>query len=300
MPSILRYAARVKPTASRPTGRRKPRVAIVGAGSLASFLAPVLHDAGYRITEIVARTQTRSRAARHLAGKVNARAVVAGVPLRADLLWFAVPDREIRSAALEAAATIANIKFAFHSSGALTSRELDTLRRAGVAVASVHPLMTFVPRARPSLAGVPFALEGDKGAVSLARRIVQDLNAESFPIPARRKPAYHAWATMTSPLLVAYLVTLEEAAQHAGLTREAARRLSRPIVQQTFVNYARLGPAHSFSGPFIRGDASIISSHLSFLKRNRRAREVYAALGRMAVDRLPTKNRQVLARLLAK
>ncbi len=288
---------------------RKPSVAIVGAGRQATFLARALRDAGFNIAEIVTRDLPRSlRRARVLATKVGAQGVTAhSAALDADLLWFCVPDRAIRSAAslladhIVARALVhqkAIPRFALHSSGALSSRELDPLRRAGVAVASVHPLMTFVAGAHPSLRGVPFALEGDGAAMRVARRIVRQLGAESFSLPASRKAAYHAWATLTSPLLLAFLVTLEESARAAGLTREDARRKSLPIIKQTFANYSRLGPARSFSGPLIRGDAETVARHLSALKTHPGAREVYMALARAALRGLPVKNRDGLKRLL--
>jgi predicted short-subunit dehydrogenase-like oxidoreductase (DUF2520 family) len=300
---------------------RKPTIAIVGAGSLATFLAVALNDAGFTITEIVARDTPRSqRHARTLAAKVCAQTVTAhSAALDAALLWFCVPDREIRSAAsglignpaAHAAAhkksrvpgkatsrVPSKVRFAFHSSGALLSRELEPLRNAGIAVASVHPLMTFVAGAHPSLTGVPFALEGDAAATRLARQIVRELGGESFPLPAARKAAYHAWATMTSPLLLAFLVTLEEAARAAGLTRKDARRKSLPIIRQTLANYSGLGPAPSFSGPLVRGDADTVARHLAVLKEHPGPREVYVALARAALRGLPVKNRDGLSRLL--
>ena len=311
------------------TMTRKPPVAIVGAGSLATFLAPALHDAGFTITEIVARDSPRSRRrARALAAKVGARAVTAhSAALDATLLWFCVPDRAIRGAASVLAVSLAaraaahkkgrvpskvpskvpsrgpskvpsKVRFALHSSGALLSRELEPLRKAGAAVASVHPLMTFVAGAHPSLQGVPFAMEGDDAATRVARQIVSELGGENFSLPAARKAAYHAWATMTSPLLLAYLVTLEEAAQAAGLTPEQARRKSLPIITQTLANYSRLGPAQSFSGPLVRGDAETVARHLAVLKKHPGAREVYVALTRAAMRGLPVKNRDGLKRLL--
>lgn len=280
---------------------RKPRVAIVGAGSLASFLAPALHEAGYTITEIISRDLPRSRGiARRLAAKVGARAATAyTAALDAQLLWFCVPDCEIHTAAAsQANRGKRSVRLAFHSSGALTSRELEPLRKRGVAVASVHPLMTFVAGARPSLNSVPFAIEGDSMALRIARQVVRDLGGESFPIPASRKAAYHTWATMTSPLLLAFLVTLEDAAGMAGITRAEARRKSLPIIRQTLENYSRLGPASSFSGPIIRGDVETVARHLAVLKRNPIVRDAYVALARSAMHSLPTKNRNDLLRLL--
>ncbi|HMD16841.1 MAG TPA: DUF2520 domain-containing protein [Terriglobales bacterium] len=294
---------------SRKQITRKPTVAIVGAGRLATFLVVALHDAGFTISEIVARDSAGSRRhARSLAAKVGAKTkTVNSALLDATLLWFCVPDGEIQRAAAAMADQLAartavhkkhNLRFAFHSSGALLSRELDPLRKAGVAIASVHPLMTFVAGAQPSLTGVPFAIEGDGAAKRVARRIVHQLGGEIFSLPASRKAAYHAWATMTSPLLLAFLVTLEEAARAAGLTRQDARHKSLPIIRQTLANYSRLGPARSFSGPLVRGDAATVAKHLTVLKKYPGAREVYVVLARAALRGLPVKNREGLQRLL--
>ncbi|MGA8541144.1 MAG: Rossmann-like and DUF2520 domain-containing protein [Terriglobales bacterium] len=289
---------------------RPVTIAIVGAGSLASFLAVALRDGGFPVTEIIARDLPRSlRRAHGLARRVGAQAVAARfAALDADVLWFCVPDREIRRSAsfladhLLASALIGQkmiVRFALHSSGALSSRQLDPLRTAGVAVASAHPLMTFVAGAHPSLKDVPFAMEGDAVATRVARQIVRALGGKSFVLPASRKAAYHAWATLTSPLLLAFLVTLEEAARAAGLTREDARRKSLPIIRQTLENYSRLGPAQSFSGPLVRGDAETVAKHLAALKKHPGAREVYVALARAALRNLPVKNRAEMERLLA-
>jgi predicted short-subunit dehydrogenase-like oxidoreductase (DUF2520 family) len=293
---------------------RNPTVAIVGAGNLATSLALALNHAGFTITEIVARDSPGSRRrVRALAAKVGAHAVIANsAKLDATLLWLCVSDREIRAVASALADHLAARapakkktrsreipRFAFHSSGALLSRELSPLRRAGVAVASVHPLMTFVAGAHPSLKGVLFAIEGDDAATQVARRIVRQLGGESFSLQAARKAAYHAWATLTSPLFVAFLVTIEEAARAAGFTPQDARRKSLPIIRQTLANCARLGPSRSFSGPLIRGDAETVSKHLAVLRKHPGAREVYVALARAALRGLPVKNKDGLRKLLS-
>jgi predicted short-subunit dehydrogenase-like oxidoreductase (DUF2520 family) len=286
---------------------KKITVAIVGAGSLANFLAVALHAAGYAIREIIVRDSPKSRRrARSLAAKVGAKLVKANsAALDARLLWFCVPDREI----LSAASTLADhltagknskpgVRIAFHSSGALLSGELKSLRIAGIAIASVHPLMTFVAGAHSSLTDVPFAIEGDAAATGVARQVVRDLGGESFLLPASRKSAYHAWATLASPLFLAFLVTLEKAASAGGFTREDARHKSLPIIRQTLENYSRLGPAKSFSGPLIRGDVGTVAKHLSVFKQHPDAQEVYVALARAALSGLPVKKKKEFKRLL--
>jgi len=284
----------------------KRSVTLVGAGRLAGFLAPALVAAGYKISEIVAQPQGPSlRRARILARQVHARAATARTAaLDASVLWLAVPDGQICRAALELAQRTEalgqrhRLRFAFHSSGALASVELGPLRHAGLAVASVHPLMTFVGGPTPQLSGVPFAIEGDRTAVNLALAVVKKFGGEGFVLAPHFKPAYHAWATMTSPLLLAYLVTLERAARQAKLSRKQARRMALPILRQTLNHYIQVGSAKSFTGPFVRGDVATVEKHLSLLKRNPLVKSVYMALARVALDGLPVKNRARLISLL--
>jgi predicted short-subunit dehydrogenase-like oxidoreductase (DUF2520 family) len=278
---------------------QRPTIVIVGAGSLAHGLAPALCEAGYKISEIVSRRSPDSRT-RTLAAKCGAQATqFSKAKLEAQLVWLCVPDREIRLVARALAdRSVGKIKFAFHSSGALAAGELSSLKRHGIACASAHPLMTFVPGSAPGLKGVPFALEGDGAAVRVARQIVRALGGEPFVLLARRKAAYHAWATMTSPLLLAFLVTLEDAARAAGLKKENSRRMSLPIIRQTLANYSALGPDHSFSGPIIRGDTATVARHLAELKRVPTARKVYVELARAALRGLPSRSKNEQKKLL--
>jgi predicted short-subunit dehydrogenase-like oxidoreductase (DUF2520 family) len=283
-----------------PRMERKKRVVIVGAGRLGSALATSLHDAGFIIDAIVARAQAKSRKkAAALAQLVGARAVVDVTQIRADVVWFCVPDSHIASAAAALANKIPwQGKIALHSSGALTSDELSSLRSRGAAVASVHPLMTFVEASRPGLAGVAFAVEGDSQAVRVARKMVRQLGGRAYPIRKHDKAAYHAWGTFVSPLLTALLATTEQVARLAGVQATEARRRMIPILSQTLANYAELGAARGFSGPVIRGDVEIVKRHLRVLRASPAAREVYVALARAAVQYLPAKNRAALRRLL--
>jgi predicted short-subunit dehydrogenase-like oxidoreductase (DUF2520 family) len=281
---------------------RKPLIAIVGAGRLGKALAEELTRAGYSIAEIVSRNAAASkRKARDLARKVGARSSTNdNAQLDADLVWFCVPDRQIAQASLQLASIVDwKRKIALHSSGALASDELSALRLRGAAVASVHPMMTFVSGSVPSLKGVPFAVEGDAPAVLTARQIVRKLGGETFNIRKQHKPAYHAWGGFTSPLLVAALVTGERLARIAGQSTAEARQKMLPIVRQTIANYEALGPAGAFSGPIVRGDVEIVRKHLEVLQKVPEARDAYRALARAALKYLPARNRAKLKRALA-
>lgn len=279
----------------------KPRIAIVGAGNLGAALAVSLRRADYTIELVIARARGKSLGkAQRLAKEVAARAAVSPPPvMRADLVWFCVPDSEIERAAYSLAGKVKwKGRVAFHSSGALGSDELTVLSGHGAAVASVHPLMTFVRGSRPSLAGVPFAIEGDSAAVRVARGIVDKLGGHSYSIRKADKAAYHAWGTFASPLFTALLATTEQVAAAAGVNPKAARRRMIPILLQTLANYASFDASGAFSGPIVRGDVETVKRHLRVLGKVPDAREVYTALARAALRYLPAKNKNSLKQIL--
>lgn len=289
-----------------PGMRGRPRITIVGAGNLGAALAMSLHQAAYVIDQIVFRNGRASRRkATALAKKVGARAVdIAAAAIDADIVWFCVTDdaiaRGVRSLAQKAEW---KGRVALHSSGALSSDELAVLRGRGAHVASVHPMMTFVAGSSPtgsrrSLAGVPFAIEGDAPAVRTSRSIVKELGGKVYAIRRQDKVAYHAWGTFASPLLTALLAATEHVAAAAGVNRREAKRRMLPILQQTLANYAAVNAAGAFSGPIVRGDVETIRRHLRVLRKVPAAGEVYAALAMAAVRCLPGKRKRQVRELL--
>ena len=285
-----------------PSMTNKPAIAIVGPGRLGSALARELARAGYTIPEIVVREAAGARKAAALARSMRATvSTAANAGLDANVIWFCVPDQGIAPAARGLAPQARwKGRIAFHSSGALTSDELNALRKKGAAVASVHPLMTFAGGAAPSLKGVPFALEGDAVAVRAARKIVRKLGGDPFTIRKGDKVAYHAWGMFASPLLVALLMATEQVAGLTGLSGATARRKMLPIIRQTISNYAALGPAKTLTGPFVRGDAAIVRRHLLALGKIPNLQVVYEALAGATLRSLPPRQRRRLESTLRK
>jgi len=280
---------------------RSTSVALIGAGNLAHALGPALRAAGYRIESVASRSTAESKKrGASLAKKLNATSVrLEQAAPAADIIWLCHTDD-----ALSATARLLSRqpgwegRIVFHSSGALTSDVLVPLRQAGAHVASLHPMMTFVPGTTPRMKAVPFAVEGDRRAVAVARQIVKDLGAEVFEIRKQAKVLYHALGSFASPLVVATLVTAERVGRAAGLSRSQARKVMGPILQQTLRNYLERNAAAAFSGPIKRGDLETVRRHLRELKRVPLAAEVYRALVRSAARDLPAARKESLLRLL--
>src|SRR3954466_2475985 len=279
----------------------KPTITLIGAGNLAPAPGPALKAPGYQIDFVAAReTASSRRRAAMLARLLEARTLsLSDAGPSSDIVWICHTDDALaETATLLARKAGWSGKIVLHSSGALSSDVLAPLKRKGASTASLHPMMTFVPGATPRMEEVPFAVEGDARAVSVARRIVRDPGAESFAIKKAAKPLYHALGSFSSPMIVAALVTAERVGRSAGLTASQTRRVMAPILRQTLKNYAERGAAAAFSGPIKRGDINTVLRHLKELKRVPGASEVYRALVKSALMDLPAKNREALAKII--
>ncbi len=278
-------------------------VSIVGPGNLGTALALNLYRAGCEIRFLVVRSRKRVPSSTlKLARLVKAKVVTLGeTPLQTDLVWITVPDDAIAAVAGQLAELNGwGERTVFHSSGALTSDVLSALRENGARVASVHPGMTFVRRSLPDLEGVPFGVEGDPGAVRLAKEIVGKLGGSAHTIQKQNKVLYHAFDSFASPMVIALMTALEQVGRAAGIKPSELRTMAAPLLKQTLNNYLEHGVAAAFSGPLVRGDVATVRRHLAALQAVPEARAVYIGLAHAAVRFLPVKNRAKLQKLLYK
>jgi len=280
---------------------KRPTVTLIGAGSLAHALGPALKSAAYQIDAVVSHNTAASRKrAAALAKKLKTKSVLLDqVTPVSQIIWLCHTDDALpETARLLARRPGWENKIVLHSSGALTSDVLAPLQQAGAHAASLHPMMTFVPGTAPRLADVPFAVEGDRRAVTAAKLIARSLKAEIFEIKKEAKVLYHALGSFSSPMIVATLVTAERVGKAAGLTQKQLKAIMRPILLQTLQNYLERGPAAAFSGPIKRGDLNTIRRHLENLKEVPGAAEVYRALVNSALTDLPSTHAKELRALI--
>ena len=277
-------------------------VAIVGTGNVARVLALALLNSGVRVSEIVTRDASESKKqGEKLARYVMARATtVNDAKLDAKIVWFCVSDGAIADVAAHLAKLPVNWKrkMVLHASGALTSSELEVLKKKGASVASVHPMNTFLPTSSPDLQGTPFGVEGDVAAMRAGKRIAKRISggAPVFEIKAQDKVLYHAIGSFTSPLTISTLNVAERIAGSIGISEP--RVLMGAILRRTIENFIANGSVAAFSGPIRRGDSATLRKHLAALSKVPGAREAYVALARNAIDHLPTKDQAEMRELL--
>ena len=276
-------------------------LAILGAGRVGRALGRLLHERGWRVLVVAARSESTARKA--------AKFIRAGRPfegithhaLAAKTILLSVPDDAIP----EIAAELARIggqqlrgKIVLHTSGACDAGTLEAVRAFGASAASMHPLQTFNGVSVPPLEGKIFAIEGDAAAVRVARSIARSLGGIPVNITAEKKPLYHAAGAFAAGLVLA----LEEAGvqmlRTSGLPQREALQALLSLSRQVLEHYEKLGPHKAWTGPLSRGDYGVVAAneeaianyHPEFL-------EAYVAVSRLSAHVLAADPAAVLGHL---
>ncbi|HEX9155732.1 MAG TPA: Rossmann-like and DUF2520 domain-containing protein [Nitrospira sp.] len=254
----------------RPDHSRDLHVAIIGGGRVGQTLGRLLSDRGYVIDSVVCRASRSARAARRFtrARRASSRITLDLFP-SAQIVFITTPDARIAPTArlLSRLAVDWKNKIIFHTSGALSSRELATLSAKGARVASLHPLQTFPSPAEgvKRVKGIFYSFEGDPGTEGMARKLVRALGGRLVKISARDKPLYHCAGTFACGGLLALLSVAYELYGKMGIHEETARAMLKPMVDATVEVAQNSAFRKIITGPISRGDGATIAGHLQAL-----------------------------------
>ena len=301
--------ARKKKSITRRPGKKeskKRRLAIIGAGRLGTAVGRALCGLGYSVEVVVAEHESSARrAAKQLAaGKrwLTAAQLIRPSPSqcklleKSELFLIATADDAIPRVAERLAMLLRSLplktrsrkRVALHTSGAIPSSVLQPLAAAGLAIGSLHPLVSVSDPAFRSenFRQVFFCVEGDDFAARLARSVVRDLGGKSFTIDPKARTLYHAAAVMASGHMAALFDIAAEMLSRCGLSRPEARKALLPLMRSTLENLSQQDTALALTGPFARGDVITIKNHLAAIRSRhmRQALEAYLLLGERSIS----------------
>jgi predicted short-subunit dehydrogenase-like oxidoreductase (DUF2520 family) len=247
----------------------KRSLSIVGAGRVGRTLGRRLHRLGWRIGAVVTRSEATSRiAVREIgAGKPYSRLVPE--ILDSNVILLTTPDGALGGVAGALAKfdeTKLRGKIVLHTSGALDRTVLAPLARRGASTGSLHPMQTFTGRGAPELEKVIFAVEGDRSAAMVARKIARSFGGVPVTINSKNKPAYHAAGALVAGHGLGLIEAATQVLLKLGFSRGDAMRALLPLMRQTLDNFERLGPRESWTGPVSRGDFATVAKHTKALR----------------------------------
>jgi len=278
------------------THRKTFPITIIGAGAVGCALALSLHKKQYFIRSVFSKSGT---SARLLGKKVGAaQSGTFSSQSRGNGIFFiAVPDDEIKNVVHRLLHRQNDFygSIVFHTSGALSSEVFLPLKKRGASVGSFHPLQTF-PKSKirsVNLRDIFVAVEGDRKAVAVGKRIARRIGAHPFVLSSRQKVLYHIAAVFGSNYFVTLLSVVEELGLRIGVSQRKIVAMIEPLILQSLKNVRTWSASSALTGPIARGDIRTVGKHRSVLKTEKlnHISELYAALAK-ATTRLASKKKK--------
>lgn len=267
----------------------KKSVSIIGAGRLGGALAIALEKRGYKIVNLVSRS---AESAKILSEKLSSAPEICSIENLfesnpSEVVFITTPDPEIEKTAENLSRLkerAAEQTVFLHTSGALSSEILVSLRKINAKVGSMHPLVSVSDAfiGAEKFRGAFFCLEGDAEVVEVSKKIVADLEGNSFSIPTAQKSLYHAAAVICAGHMVALFDLAAETLSDCGLEKAEARKILLPLVRSTIENLQKQTPASALTGTFARADLATMQRHLESLQ-NKSALPIYVELGKRSL-----------------
>lgn len=246
------------------------RTVVIGAGNVASHLAPALEASG--AIEVEAVWSRTVRHAEELAAQLrNAAAVTEldSLPTDAGLYLMSVADDAVSRIA--SGFKGGHDAVWLHTSGSVEASVLSAVTpHYGV----LYPLQTFTRGAALDLSKVPFFIEGaDEQTFLVARRLADAVSTRVYEADSALRSRMHVAAVFACNF-TNYLWSVADdlLKEHDGLDIT----LLGPLLEETIRKSLAIGPLAAQTGPARRGDRRVIDRHLDMLDSQRR--EIYEFL----------------------
>jgi len=231
------------------------QICLIGAGNLASQLAPALASKGHCFLQVFSRTED---SAQRLASVLQCESVVRPELIRtdADLYICALKDDALSQ-------VLSRIKFGkglvVHTAGSLPMNLLaEYTPNHGV----FYPLQSFSKQRQVDFSEVPFFIEAAfSESFETLRKLASCLSDKIIPADSEQRKQLHLSAVFANNF-VNYLYSIaEDLVNEKGIDF----KYLLPLINETARKVQTLTPVQAQTGPAVRFDRAVMDSHLELL-----------------------------------
>lgn len=279
------------------------KLVLIGAGRAGMSLAAMLQAGGLEVAGVISRSQ---RSLKQSATLLSAKKIIA-CDLQSELppadafsgelfLLFAVPD-DILPGVITAICSLRRDWSgcrAVHLSGA---GSLDLLRgfvEKGALAGVLHPCVAISEPQSSLPGGTVYTYEGSAELSQFFAAEVRRWGGFFIEVSGLDRPLYHAGTVFCAGHLVALIGSGITALVKAGVSPSGAKSIALSVARGALAGLERAEePADALTGPFARGDESVINAHREALRRELpEAEQLYQALGESSRRLLRQSKRQ--------
>ena len=259
----------------------QPMVVLLGAGRVATHLAPALIGAGYRIAQIFSRTK---ETARQLAESLEAAYTdeVSEIYKDAHIYIACVAD--------EALPTVANAlcqqlgttdkPLFLHTAGSVA---MDVWHDAGAKHYGIlYPLQTFSKERKVDMREVSLFIEAsDKDALHATEQLALSLSKKVYQADSALRARLHIAAVFACNFANAMYGAAHTLLEKEGIPFD----VMLPLIDETAAKVHALTPHEAQTGPAARGDHAVMQRHIEALAHTPMLQELYLKISKLIANR---------------
>lgn len=256
-------------------------VTLIGAGGVATSLAPAINMVGMQIECIYSRNILNAKT---IASQCNCNATdsLPDIPLHSDLYIICVTDDAVQSIAAQL--KLDDNSICVHTAGSLSMNLLsDVCKNYGV----FYPMQTFSRGRIVPYDEVPVFIEGNNDETIQRLHIFASQlshNVHDLDEVGRRK--LHLAAVIACNFSNHCYAIADELLKQQGLTFSVLL----PLVDETAKKVHSLSPFEAQTGPAVRNNQSVLDRHKSILAERKDLLEIYNLLTRHIIETHTNKN----------
>lgn len=237
----------------------------IGAGNLATQLAINLKNNGHTVLQVFSRTE---KSAKTLAEKINAAytTLPEEVCSEADIYVVALND-----SAFETILPSINFgdKLVVHCSGSLP---LSVLEKYATHFGVFYPLQTFSKNRPVNFQEIPVFVEANsKENETRLTNLARSISGKVSVLDSEKRKFLHIAAVFACNFVNHFYTVSAEILK----VKEISFDVLKPLVLETALKVQKMEPAKAQTGPAVRFDRNVISSHLRELENFQEYRELY-------------------------
>jgi predicted short-subunit dehydrogenase-like oxidoreductase (DUF2520 family) len=241
------------------------KIALLGAGNLATHLGVRLAATGHRIIQVYSRT---AGSARVLAEKLGTPFTVDPGELDGSAATFLFCLRDDALPGILGQLDIGG-QFLVHTSGTV---HIDVFKGYGQSYGVLYPLQTFSRERVPDWSAIPLCVEGNHPeAESRVRTMAERISGKVVRMDSRSRKQLHLSGVIASNFSNhMYSLALELAGRYGF-----EPGLLYPLILETAEKAVALGPDRAQTGPALRGDEATMKEHIEMLKELPEIQKIY-------------------------
>ena len=249
-------------------------VVLLGAGRVATHLAPALMGAGYRIVQVYSRTADAARALAEPLGIAYTDNLDA-VSTEAHIYIACVADEALPAIAARVAC-VDDGKIFLHTAGSVS---MDVWRDAGAGHYGIlYPLQTFSKERAVDMRQVSLFVEAsDEATLEATELLARSLSDK----------VYRADSAVRAQLHIAAVFACNFTNAMYGVAHQLLRKhqlpfdVLLPLIDETAAKVHTLTPHEAQTGPAIRGDREVMQRHLDALAPMPELQHLYEQISRL-------------------